>query len=175
MCSQNGIIHSQSPSFLVHCASEANKGAVGNDGAGAHGEIHVCHREVALTEGVRANPCLTPPILLRTRVTSSRIIAFHYNEVVDETRSLYLILTTQEQSITHDKEMAEGQEDWDFRSRPQRCRLTLNCGRVSLKSDDFPDKLVVTHTDEFVHGSSAHALTNNHGSRNLERPRRHTV
>ena len=173
MCSQNGIIHSQSPGFLVHCASEANEAAVGNDGAGAHGEIHVCHREVALTEGARANPCLTPPILLRTRVTSSLIITFHYNEVVEETRSLYLILITQKQSIIHDKEMVPIHQD--FRSRLQRCRLTLNRGRVSLKSDDFPDKLVMTHTDEFVHGSSAHALTNNHGSRYLERPRRHTV
>lgn len=135
----------------------------------------MCHREVALTEGARANPCLTPPVLLRTRVTSSTIITFHYNEVVEETRSLYLILITQKQSITQDKEMAKEEEDWDFRSRLQRCRLTLNCGRVSLKSDDFSDKLVMTHTDEFVHGSSAHALTNNHGSRHLGRPRRQTV
>ena len=42
--------------------------------------------------------------------------------------------------------------------------VDLDCGGVALETDDFPDEFVVSHTNEFVHGTAGHVDRNNYGT-----------
>ena len=40
----------------------------------------------------------------------------------------------------------------------------LNGGAVMLQADDLPDELLVSHTDQLVHGGAPHGISNHHGA-----------
>lgn len=46
---------------------------------------------------------------------------------------------------------------------------TLDGSRISFKSDDFTNKIIMTNTNKFVHGSTAHSIRNDDRSRNLRK------
>lgn len=38
---------------------------------------------------------------------------------------------------------------------------TLDCGRISLQSNNFSNKVVMTNTNKFIHGSPTHSICDN--------------
>ena len=45
---------------------------------------------------------------------------------------------------------------------------TLNSGRITLESNDFSNKLVMTHSNQLVHCRPSHSICNHHWSRHLQ-------
>lgn len=43
----------------------------------------------------------------------------------------------------------------------------LNGGTVVLESDDFSDKALLSHTDEFIHSCSSHVVSNDNRAGNF--------